>query len=177
MARQLCSVKSSLFRKASSPILACFWTSGLLCGILFFLTAGSSFSSVMHSFPRDTVSIVSLLCITTLPFLLSIYWISISKTWLIFPLCFGRAFLLSYTSIGIIQLFGSAGWLFRCLLLFSSCITAPLLYCFWLRGVCRTKAFSLAETIFILAIVCLIRSLDYRIISPFLACLIEFWKG
>lgn len=161
-------------RKACRFILAFFWISGLICGFLVYLSAETSLVPLMHSILSETVSIVSLLCVTALPFLLSIFMVFFSKPWLILPICFCKAFLFSFVSIGILQLYGSAGWLIRFLLLFSDCVTVPFLYWFWLRCLTRTDLFFGCTSAFLLALGFLIGSMDYRIISPVLARLIEF---
>lgn len=90
------------------------------------------------------------------------------------PLCFIKGFLFSFVSAGIFRQFGSAGWLFRYLLLFSDCITLPLLYLFWIRNLSYFKPVRGCEAIFIATFVFLVWSVDYRVISPVLACLIDF---
>ena len=53
--------------------------------------------------------------------------------------CFFKAFSLGYCISGVCILYGSAGWLVRLLLLFSSTVSAPVLYWFWLRHISGAK--------------------------------------
>ena len=174
MARYLHPDQPPWLRKGGRLLLAFFWFFGLFCGILFFMAAGDSFFPLMRSVSSSTVSIVDLLCMTALPFLLSIFLISLSGPVVILPICFCKAFLFSFVSLGILQTFGSAGWLLRCFLLFADCTVIPFLYWFWLRHLVDNRPFYSAEAILTLSFVFLIGSVDYRIISPFVACLIEF---
>ena len=161
-------------RKEARFALAFCWVSGLICGIWVFLTADTSLFFMMRSIPTGALSIVSLLCVTALPFLLSIFMVSISRPFLILPLCFCKALLFSFVSLGIIQVFGSAGWLFQHLLLFSDCAAVPILYLYWLRNMSGANLTFSWETVFFLALGCLSGSVDYRIIMPLLAHLIDF---
>lgn len=128
---------------------------------------------MMRGAASGSVSIAGLLGITTLPFLISAFAVSFSMAWLIFPVCFCKAFAFSFVSLGVLQAFGSAGWLVRLLLLFSDCAGMPLLYGFWLRHLPGGRPVGVWETAFLLAACVLLGSVDYRIISPFLAGLLS----
>lgn len=161
-------------RKGSKLILAFSWLLGLICGILVCLSAGNSFASWMRSTVYGAVSIVSLLFVTILPFLFSALAVYLSKPVLLLVICFCKAFLLSYVSLGVYQAFGSAGWLVRYLLSFSECMSAPLLYWCWQRYLLGKASLFGWESAYAFALAVLIGSADYCIISPFLASLIDF---
>ena len=161
-------------RKLYPLFLASCWILGLVCGISDFFTAGSSLTSLMRSISSGAVSIVSVLCAVLLPFLLTIFLVSFRRPSLIFSVCFCKAFLFSFLSAGILVQYGTAGWLFRCLLLFCDIITVPVLYFFWLRNVSRIDPLFGWIVLLMLAIAILAAGLNYRIILPALACLIEF---
>lgn len=164
---------SSCLRKSSRWILAFCWTSGLVFGIFFFLAAGDSIILLMRRIPLGTVSIVSLLGITTFPFLLSFFVVSISKPIMILPISFLKAFTFSFVSLGILHGFGLYGWLLRYLLLFTDCASVPLLYLLWQRNLADGNLFLGWKNSLYFLSACLIGSLDYCIISPYLVCLIE----
>ncbi len=174
MAQHFYPDQSRWLRKGSRQVLAFCWISGLICGILVFLTASDSLFPLMRSIPFGTVSIVGVLYASVLPFLLSVFLVLLDRPVLIFLLCFFKAFLLTYLSLGILRHFGSAGWVFQCLLLFSELISTPLLYCFWHRNVARKVVLCWQEASAVLALVILAGSIDFCIISPFLASLIDF---
>lgn len=174
MTRFFCSDLPHRWRKGCHFVLAFFWLTGLVSGILVCLSAGDSFVSWMRSTVYWSVSIVGLLFVTIFPFLISAFAVFISRPGLLLPICFCKAFLFSLVSMGTVQAFGSAGWLIRCLLLFSDCVSVPLLYWYWLRFLPGTRTFCGWETVAILALGALIGSVDYRIISPFLVHLIKF---
>ena len=151
-------------RKNERLFLAFCWCGGLICGILAYSTAGVSFAPMMRGAAFGAVSIAGLLGITTLPFLISAFAVSFSMAWLLFPVCFCKAFAFSFVSMGVLQAFGSAGWLVRLLLLFSDCTGMPLLYGFWLRHLPGCHSAGAWEKAFLFAAFMLLGSVDYRII-------------
>ncbi len=120
--------------RASTRMLAFFFSAGILSGSYFSFRIGSIFTSVMHSTMDRSVSIVSLLLTLFLPFLLS--WAScILDSVILFPICFCRGFLFSYIQTGFILCFPDTGWLLRWLVLFSDAAGLAVQYLFWLRCV------------------------------------------
>ncbi len=160
-------------RKVCRFLLACMWLSGLLCGTLVYLSAEDSLISQMRSCVYAPVSIIGLLCGILLPFLFSAFAVYFSMPVLLFPICFGKAFLFSYISAGILFAFGSAGWLIRYLVLFGDCVSTPVLYWFWLRNLPGSHTRHTGESVFIVSLLILAGSIQYSVISPFLARLIE----
>ena len=161
------------FRKGSTIFLALYWCLGLLTGVLFFHAYGSSFSLMMRSILQDSVSIVDLLSVGLYPFLFSAFAVLISSPWLLLPIAFFRAFLLSFVSAQILASFGSAGWLLRPLLLFSDVLSAPLLYFYMHRCLSSKFYHPVCSFFLILCSSLLIGSLDYVYILPFLADVIN----
>ncbi len=159
-------------RKMTSLLLAFCWCSGLFCGIFAFLNWGIENISWMRSAPYGAVSIVSLVEITLIPFLISALAVCFSMAWVIYPVCFCKAVLLSFVSMGVMQAFADAGWLMRWLLLFSDLLGAPLLYGFWLRHLPGKPVATVWETGLCLAAITLLGSVEMRIVSPFLASLL-----
>lgn len=161
------------WRKGSTVFLAFFWCFGLVCGILTYFSADTVFSSLMRRTLTGSVSIVSLLGVPILPFLFSAFAVFISEPRLLVLVSFGKAFLFSFVSLGVIQAFGSAGWLIRWLLMFSNCMSVPVLYWFWQRHISAVRPVKIMDLVCFLCIGLLIGSIDYCMISPFLARLIE----
>lgn len=160
------------WRKGSPYFLAFSWISGLVCGIVAFSSACDFQISWMRGVPYGSVSIVSMLCVTCLPFLFSAFAVYLSKPAFLLLISFGKAFCFSFISLGVQFAFGSAGWLVRWLLCFSGCISAPVLYLYWLRHIDGGKGFSWLETLCFLSVFLLMASFDFVEISPFLASLI-----
>lgn len=167
------SNKLHFFRKGYRLYLAIFWIAGFLTGMWSWFSAGPCCLSMMRTTPNGCMSIVGLICVNILPFLFSAFAVYVSIPEMIFPLCFCRAFFTFVLSLGIMQSFPCAGWLF-CILL-QGCITDPLLYFYWLRIVtpkrhlCHPLAFLGIMVAVILAV-----SMDFYIISPVLEELLYF---
>lgn len=126
----------------------------------------------MRSAPAGTVSIVSLLYVTTLPFLISAAAVYFSP-FALFTACFGKAFLFAFTAVAISGAYIYDGWLVARLILFSDLVLLPGLYFLWLRLLPvqgRMSGLGLAAMI---AFAVLVSSVDYQIISPCLAVLIN----
>lgn len=177
MARFFFHDTPSQLRKGSRFLLAFFWVAGLLCGMLAFRTGNRQFLLLMRSVIYEPVSIVGVLFSVTFPFLISASAVFMSKPGFLFPICFAKAFSFSVVSIGILQAYGSAGWLIRFFLLFGDYGSLPLLYWYWMRNIPRAQGASHLEAGAILSLLVLIGSINFRVIAPFLASLIEYTKG
>ena len=163
----------SIPRKGMPFVLAVCWTSGLLCGVFCYHASPLEIPSLMHRAISCSASIVGLLSAALLPALLSSFFLAFSMPWIILVICFVKAFLFSFVSIGILMSFGSAGWLLRYFLLFSDCAALPVLYWYWLHSLSgQGRACSIVCT----GVVALVTVLDYRVIAPFV-CLIDSMKG
>lgn len=163
-------------RKRSRLILAFCWFSGLCCGMAVYDAADASVLPLMRSFLWEEVSIVTLLWVNLLPFLFSAIAVFLSAPALVLPVCFCRAVLLGFVSLGILQSFGAAGWFLLWLLMFSRCACVPVLYLYWLC--CLERARPSASLTALFGAVCTaLCCVEYCIISPFAACLIDFQKG
>lgn len=161
-------------RKFYAFLLAVCWFAGLVCGFLVFLGTGDSVFRLMRSAPLGSVSFVGLLICSLLPFLISAFAVFLSRSVLL-AFSFGKAFLFSFTAAGIARAYGDAGWLVCRMAMFSSFTLLPLLYFLWLRLLSGRMRWT--GVFLLLALAMLIVSVDYRIISPFWASLIEIQKG
>ena len=164
-------------RKELSMVLAVCWFCGLLCGVFYFSICNDSVVSLMHRMVLCSASIVGTLSACFLPFLLTLYFVAISKVWAVFGICFFKSFLFSFVSIGCLTTFGSGGWLLRYFLLFCDCVVLPALLWYWMRFISAPfRACWTVTTIAFAIAILLIAALDYRIIAPFV-CLIDSMKG
>ncbi len=158
-------------RKFAPLLLACAWTFGLLAGAVLFYTAGPLPLSTTPSPPFGQVSVIGLLCVTWLPFLFSAFAVYLSHPGWILSIAFLKGASFSFVSARLLAQFGSAGWLFRMLLMFSDLAMLPLLFIFWLRYLPGDRKIRLSTIAVFLLWSTLIGSLDYCLISPFLASL------
>ena len=172
MARFFSFVLPDLRRKGCRLLLAFSWLAGLLCGLASYIFAGDSLDSLMRGAVFGSVSISGLLSVTILPFLFSAFAVYVRKPRLLHIAAFGKAFALSFVCLGIMHACGSAGWLVRWLLCFSSCAFAPVLYLYWLRHISGSRRFSFGEAALVFSAAVLIGSVDFTIVAPFLARLI-----
>ena len=167
-----CPILPNTACRGKRLLLAFSWVLGLFAGAVCAIMSGNSLSSMMRTAASGSVSIVSLMSAVLLPLLFSAFAVYISQIWLLFPLAFGKAFLFSFLGVGLMTAYGSAGWLVRCLFMFSDCLILPVLWLYWLRSLEGWNRFSIrnATTAFLTAGI--IGSFDYYVVSPFLASLL-----
>lgn len=161
-------------RRDLSFHLAFSWVLGSVFGAITSFYASDSLLSLMRMTAVSPVSIVSLLSAILLPLLFSAFAVYISNVWLLIPAAFFKAFLYHFFCFGILRSFGSAGWLIRLLLIFSDTLTLPVLWMYWLRSIKGTREGLAFRTIPAVCAVFLIGSVDYSVISPFLAQILSF---
>ena len=155
-------------RKVSTIILAFCWCAGLLTGCFLANHAGNIHSSMMRRAVSCPVSIASLV-VLLLPFLFSAFAVYVSQYWLLVPIVFWKAMSFSRVACWITAAYGSAGWLMRFLLMFTDLFTLPLLVLFWLRYGGKGRRLTALSALAYCAAAVSIGSVDFWIISPFLA--------
>ncbi len=164
---------SGCFRRDFRFRLAFFWFLGFAGGLFCYGSSDVSYFSLMRSYSFGTVSIVRMLMLSLFPYFLTAIAVLFSASWLLYFLCFGRAFVFCCVSFCFLCAFGSAGWLIWFLALLSDLAGLPILYFFWLKflsGAMRRKCFS---SFFLMGIGTLLCSLEYYIVLPFLASLLS----
>ena len=164
-------------RKRMPLAVAFCWFAGLLCGVACCAVSSAEIVTLMHRAVSCPASIVGLLNAAMIPFLLSAVFMAFAKPWIIAGICFVKAFLYSFVSIGILMSFGSGGWLLRYLLLFSDCTALPFLVWYWSRPASvPVWPHRIAAGAVLLLIFAAVTALDYRIIAT-MVCLIDSTKG
>lgn len=167
------SGNGSFLRKDPTHFLAFTWLTGLLSGLIISLGHLPATASMMRLAPTVQVSIVSLIIAISFPLLLSAIAVFCSGPWLLIPIVFGKAFLYAFVCAGVLNSWGSAGWLLQLLLVFSDTLMLPVLWLFWLRT-CRHTGKGIIPGIILAASAgLLICSIDFRFISPFLTDLLS----
>ena len=162
-------------RKGMSLILAICWINGIVFGVFCYSASPPEVISLMHRMLPCSVSIVGLLNATLIPFLLSALLIALSMPVMLIGLCFLKAFLFSFVSMGVLACAGSGGWLLRYLFLFSDCAALPVLLWYWFASV-SGKYSQFAPFCILFLVLVLVTILDYRFIAP-IVCVIDSMKG
>ena len=164
-------------RKGMSLILAACWICGLLCGVFYYSSSLPDIIPLMHRTVSCSASIVGLLNAALIPFLLSALFMAVSRPWMVAGICFVKAFLFSFVSMGCLIAFGSGGWLFRFFLLFCDCVVSPVLYWYWLRHISTpVRSWWIVTSVALAIVIAFVTVLDYRVFAPFV-CLIDSMKG
>lgn len=143
-------------------------------GALFAASAGDIYFHLMRKAPSCFVSIVGSAVTVLLPFLVSVFIITHSKPWLAYLICGIHIFLISSSCYAILRTFGTAGWLLQGMMQFPDiCLTPVLIWLFVLRlsGKCSRRV-CVCCILFAVAI----GMIDYCVISPFLANLIDSFE-
>jgi hypothetical protein len=147
------------------------WVSGYSFGIFLSAYAGELLFSFIRGCISQPVSPIGLLAAVFLPLLFSACSAFCSCFWGVIPIAFLTAFVQGYLGFAIILAFGSAGWLVYLLLVFSSLLSAPALWFFWLRALDRNFRGGLLVSGLLCFVICFA---DYLFISPFLIGIFSF---
>ena len=159
-------------RKVSATVLAFALLAGYTLGSYLATGAAHSTFLLMRTAVSSRVSIVCLLPVILLPFLFTAFAVSIRQLWMLIPLAFCRAAAFGFLASVVLCSFGSSGWLVFTLLLFSDCISMPLLCLFLLRSIHKAGRDTFRNFLIISSVLFGIVSLDCKFISPFLVSLL-----
>ena len=157
--------------KSSPFFLAVVWCAGLILGVKFASAPSAASVSLMGQAPLCPASIVGLMGAALLPFLLTAFAVFLKQPWMILLIAFCKAVSFGYSGILTIMAFGSSGWLVRLLLMFTDICTVPVLCWLWLRHIPGNLQITSADLALGAAAVIGFGSLDYCLISPYLAML------
>lgn len=164
---------ASLSRRIPLIALVVCFCSGMQLGRYYASCENETYFLLMRMAPMCPVSIVGLLSVTFLPFLLSAFAVYFSHAQFLLPICFAKAFLFSCCAYSATCAFGSAGWLVRLFLQFTDIFTLPLLFWFWIRHKCAERNCFWQDIVLCGMFVTVVCVVDYCIVSPYLATLIE----
>ncbi len=145
-----------------------------VCGILFADAVGDHYLLLMRMATGCRVSIVGTAVSVMMPFLVSLFFIVHSKPWLAYLACILHISDFSAAAYAIAASFNSAGWLIRQMMQFSDLCLIPILLNF-----CACRLGNKISTRMIaigIMFVMIIGMIDYGLISPFLANLIEDYE-
>ena len=161
----------SVYISKNKLLLSLLWLLGLLLGAVFAGT-GNTLSSLMRTAASARVSIVSLLLRCLLPFLISLLAIHLTKRWLVFAVCFIKAFLFGLCVSSVTFCFYQASWIIILFLLFSDIALMPALFYFWIKNIDSCDV-NLRSSILFFAIAIVVACVDYCYIAPYLVMLIK----
>ncbi len=148
------------------------WLSGLLAGIFFSVQNKDLVLPMMYTSFTGT-SLLNLLIAVTFPFVVSGLILYFTTSWFLLPIIFFKAFLFSYCSCFISIAFVDAGWLLRWLFLFSSSFNVFFLLWFWFITIACDKSHIAILTFIFTSIAIIIAVIDYLIVLPFTALLLN----
>ena len=154
-------------------LLALFCFAGALFGVYAYRFTGAAFLSLTRMALAAPVSVVGLTACCFLPFLFAAFAVFISCSWLLYPICFAKLFLHCWFGFSVMMAYGSSGWLLRLFLQFSDGCMIPVLCWFCLRRL-SGEGDSTKQDLWLCLLAALIAGiLDYCVITPFLASLIN----
>lgn len=155
-------------------ILSTLWIIGFVCGLYFVLSADCASSDFFLSATRTPVSVLGIFTVAFLPIIISAISIFCALPFLIYTLCFCKAFSYGFVCLNIALTFGYSGWLIRLLLLFSSTCTSMSLFWLWHSGLSRNRITVQHDFIICIVIAAAIGIVDYFMVSPYLAVLMNY---
>ena len=159
-------------RKLRTIILAFCWCAGLLTGCYFANCAGNIHYSMMRRATSCSVSIAGLV-VVLLPFLFSAFAVYWNRPSLMYIVCFLKAWSFTLAAYGILNAFGSAGWLVRFLVQFSDILLLCPLCWFFLRHIRGNSAQWKRDLWICSAAAAAVCSIDYCVVSRFLVMLTQ----
>lgn len=152
-------------------VLAWAFGFGLLAGSLASAGAQAVFVAGRQSLAQYPG--ISAFVPTVLPLLVSGFAVYANWQLLLIPTAFWKAFSLSYVAMGLLHVWGSAGWMVVGLAMFGSVSALPVLWWYWLRHI-GGECFSGRTFLPALGAMVLISWADLALISPFLTKILIF---
>ncbi len=160
-------------RFLSEIAVAVLWTLGLLLGIICALNINESYLSLMRTAAACRVSIVGLFTSAYLPFLIVTFFAYIRKRCLVYFFSVCNVISFAFCAMSATLAFGNAGWLVQPLLQFSNVCLLPL-YCWFVLKLATGNLTAIKRDFVLVSVVsAAVCGLDYCLVSPFLAKLIE----
>ena len=138
---------------------------GTLFGCCFSAIFKDDYLVLMRRAVSLPVSIVGTLMAVVVPYVAIVYS---TRLWLIYAQICLRFFFVAASFYIVGEAFGSAAWLIRCLLLFPDYLCMPVVFHF----VCRSRRNKRKQTVLLIYSL-LIGWINYQLISPFLAAIIQ----
>lgn len=154
--------------RAGALLLAVCWLFGVLLGFCAALSAGYALLGLVRDATVESAPLFRVIAVAVIPFLLTALASLLRQHWLIYVLCFFKAFAFGFCAVSISAAYGSAGWLVRFLLLFSDYLTIPVMYYFCVRQIKDSAFHADINFVSILIYTFAVGAIDYCFIIPFL---------
>lgn len=155
-------------RKCASGVLLTAWAIGSVLGTALAQCWAADLVPLIFNAVRQRVSVSGMLTADVLPFLLGALAVRSSERWLLPLLGCWKGFAFCFNVCGVAMAFGDAGWLIRCLLLFSDCLLVPALCVFFLRHISDSRILTRWESCAWPMAALAVGIVDYFCVSPFL---------
>lgn len=159
--------------RGASLILALTFFLGFMLGVWMSGCASDFLVCAMRTAVSSRVSIIGLLSSVVLPLLFSACAVYLNQPILLIPIAFLKAFLFSFLGYSLYTAWGGAGWLITGLMMSGTFASVPVFYWYWQRYI-GGRAFEWDVLCLILGILLIIGLLDYYLIVPFLANIMNF---
>ena len=156
-------------RKYAVFILAYSWIIGLLLGITVAKNVTISFPALTAA--SQNHSFTSALIVIVFPYIVSVLLMYMGLAQFIPAVAFLKSFNFAYVSWILMRDFGSASWLIQFLMMFSDCVSLPLLWWLWCRSLKSGHTSPISSSVPIVTAVIIIAILEHRFISPILSLL------
>ena len=157
------------WRKYAAFTLACCWVSGLILGFLIAGEIPAESIPLVDSFQNHPS--IHLLTVALFPVAVSALLLYMGLRQLIPVIAFLKSFSFAYVSGLLMQNYGTAGWLIQLLMMFSDCLSLPVLWWFWFQSLKHTHSSLLNLSLPTVLATLAIGILDIRFISPILSSL------
>ena len=147
---------------------------GLIAGALYI--THYPFVALMRLLVYPQMSIMIGVAVSALPFVILYILCRCSAFWLIFHVAFFKAFIFMYCYGSVTLAFADAGWLVRYLLLFSDCLSVPILLWYAAGKLLGRKGSRDPDQRLLICIICIlaIRCIDSYVVSPFALKVLTF---
>lgn len=153
--------------------LAVFCFAGALSGVYASRFTGAAFLPLTRMALFSPVSVVGCSVCCVLPFLFAAFAVYISCRWLLYPVCFIKLFLHCWFGFSMMTAYGPSGWLLRLFLQFSDGCLIPVLCWFCLRQLSGRGETFKWDLCLCLPAAFMAGFIDYCVITPLLASLIN----
>ena len=160
--------------RESVILLSFLWALGLACGLYFISSSDAYLYDLFYSASCNRISILGILVVIFLPIAISAIAVFCSAPFLIYTLCIFKAFCFSVVLCGVVAAFRYSGWLVRLFLLFSDSSIAVLLFWLWCRILSPDHNAIHRDFMISSAIAAGVGLVDYFLVSPYLALLMNY---
>ena len=164
---------STFVQKAAIPAFVIVCVAGFLLGTLYGASTLHWYPMWIRTAAESGVSFWGFWIPSLLPLLIAGYALYIEKPQFLYLICFIKTFAFAHCAFSAVAAFGQAGWLVRFLFQFSDIFSIPVLFWLSLRHITGNAHDFKRDLVISASISAVFCGIDYCIVSPFLAMLIE----